>query len=75
MYLNTLYDFPFLELHGKFVEANADIIDVNGKLAAFKNDNGMPNIRPMLVVNVFLVKDSLQFGAGGRSSLFIIPLL
>ena len=43
-YLNTLYDFPFLELHGKFMEANADIIDVNGKLVAFKNDNGMPGV-------------------------------
>lgn len=43
-YLNTLYDFPFLELHGKFLKANADVIDVNGKLVAFKNDNGMPNI-------------------------------
>ena len=41
-YLNTLYDFPFLELHGKFLEANADIVDINGKLVAFKNDNGMP---------------------------------
>ena len=43
-YLNTLYDFPFLELHGKFLEANADILDINGKMVAFKNDNGMPNI-------------------------------
>ena len=43
-YLNTLYDFPFLELHGKFLDANADIVDINGKLVAFKNDNGMPNI-------------------------------
>ena len=43
-YLNTLYDFPFLALHGKFLGANADIIDVNGKPVAFKNDNGMPNI-------------------------------
>ena len=43
-YLNTLYDFPFLELHGKFMEANADVVDVKGKLVAFKNDNGMPNI-------------------------------
>lgn len=43
-YLNTLYDFPFLELHGKFQKANADVVDVNGKLVAFKNDNGMPNI-------------------------------
>ena len=24
-YLNTLYDFPFLELHGEFLKANADI--------------------------------------------------
>ena len=43
-YLNTLYDFPFLELHGKFQEAKADVVDVNGNLVAFKNDNGMPNI-------------------------------
>ena len=43
-YLNTLYDFPFLELHGKFLEANADVTDVNGKLVSFKNDNGMPGI-------------------------------
>lgn len=43
-YLNTLYDFPFLALHGKFLEAKADIMDVNGKPVAFKNDNGMPNI-------------------------------
>ena len=43
-YLNTLYDFPFLELHGKFVDANADMVGTNGKLVAFKNDNGMPNI-------------------------------
>ena len=43
-YLNTLYDFPFLELHGKFLKANADVVDVNGKLIAFKNDNGMPDI-------------------------------
>ena len=43
-YLNTLYDFPFLELHGKFQKANADVVDVNGNLVAFKNDNGMPNI-------------------------------
>ena len=40
-YLNTLYDFPFLELHGKALEANADIVDINGKLVAFKNDNGI----------------------------------
>ena len=43
-YLNTLYDFPCLELHGKFMEANADVVDANGKLVAIKNDNGMPNI-------------------------------
>ena len=43
-YLNTLYDFPFLELHGKALQAKADMMDVNGKLVAFKNDNGMPNI-------------------------------
>ena len=43
-YLNTLYDFPFLELHGKFLEQNADVRDINGKLVAFKNDNGMPDI-------------------------------
>ena len=43
-YLNTLYDFPFLELHGKFLEAKADIVDIKGNLVAFKNDNGMPNI-------------------------------
>ena len=43
-YLNTLYDFPFLELHGEFLKANADIVDVNGKLVSFKNDNGMPDI-------------------------------
>ncbi len=43
-YLNTLYNFPFLELHGKFLEAKADIVDVNRTLVAFKNDNGMPSI-------------------------------
>lgn len=43
-YLNTLYDFPFLELHGKALQAKADMVDINGKLVAFKNDNGMPNI-------------------------------
>ena len=43
-YLNTLYDFPFLELHGKFLKANADVVVVDGKLIAFKNDNGMPDI-------------------------------
>lgn len=43
-YLNTLYDFPFLNLHKKFLDANADMVDINGKLVAFKNDNGMPNI-------------------------------
>ena len=45
-YLNTLYDFPFLELQGKFLDAKADmiIVDIKGKPVAFKNDNGMPNI-------------------------------
>lgn len=43
-YLNTLYDFPCLELHGKFLDANADMVDINGKLVAFKNDNGMPDV-------------------------------
>ena len=43
-YLNTLYDFPFLSLHGKFQEAKADMVDIKGNLVAFKNDNGMPNI-------------------------------
>lgn len=43
-YLNTLYDFPFLALHGKFLQAKADIVDINGTLVAFKNDNGMPDI-------------------------------
>ena len=43
-YLNTLYDFPFLELHEKALQAKADMLDVKGKPVAFKNDNGMPNI-------------------------------
>ena len=43
-YLNTLYDFPFLKLHGKFQNAKADVVDIKGNLVAFKNDNGMPNI-------------------------------
>ena len=43
-YLNTLYDFPCLELHGKFLDANADMVGINGKLVAFKNDNGMPDV-------------------------------
>lgn len=43
-YLNTLYDFGMLELHAKFLEAKADIVDINGKPVTFKNDNGMPNV-------------------------------
>jgi len=43
-YLNTLYDFPFLELHGKFQNAKADVVDIKGNVVNFKNDNGMPNI-------------------------------
>ena len=43
-YLNTLYDFPFLELHEKFLKANADMIDVNWKLVAIKNDDGIPGV-------------------------------
>lgn len=42
-YLNTLYDFGMLELHGR-LQAKADMVDIDNKPVTIKNDNGMPHI-------------------------------
>ena len=44
MYLNTILDFHFLDLHRKYVEADALLRNVDGTLCSLVNDNGMKNI-------------------------------
>ena len=45
LYLNTLLDFPFYKLHGTFLDAGLDVIDLTThEPIRIVNDNGMKGI-------------------------------
>ena len=43
-YLNSLYDFPYTNLCGRFAAADLHVRDVNGAVVGIQNDNGMLHI-------------------------------